>query len=98
MFRSLKVYFLIGEGEIKMTIEERVLKVVGENLEGDFEVTIKSRLVDDLGADSFNKIMIIAGLEDEFSIEINEDDFVGIETVDDIVNKIKLVFSEKEGE
>ena len=81
-----------------MGILERVIKVVEENLEGDFEVTTKSRLIDDLGADSFNKMMIIAGLEDEFSIEISEDDFIGIETVEDIVDKIKLVFSEKEGE
>lgn len=80
-----------------MSIQERVIKVVEENLEGDFEVTTKSRLVDDLGADSFNKMMIIAGLEDEFSIEISEDDFVGIETVEDIVDKIKMVLPE-EGE
>lgn len=81
-----------------MNIEESVLKVVEENLEGDFKVTIKSRLVDDLGADSFNIMMIIAGLEDEFSIEISEDEFFGIETVGDIVDKIKLFFSQKEGE
>ncbi len=81
-----------------MNIEESVLKVVEENLEGDFKVTIKSILVDDLGADSFNIMMIIAGLEDEFSIEISEDEFFGIETVGDIVDKIKLFFSQKEGE
>ena len=81
-----------------MNIEESVLKVVEENLEGDFKVTIKSILIDDLGADSFNIMMIIAGLEDEFSIEISEDEFFGIETVGDIVDKIKLFFSQKEGE
>jgi len=76
-----------------MSYEKRVIKVVEENIEGDFEVTTKSRLIDDLGADSFNKMMIIAGLEDEFSIEISEDDFIGVETVEDIVKKIELYFS-----
>ncbi|TYQ14569.1 UNVERIFIED_CONTAM: acyl carrier protein/NADH dehydrogenase (ubiquinone) 1 alpha/beta subcomplex 1 [Acetivibrio alkalicellulosi] len=80
-----------------MTFEKRVMKVVRENIEGQFEITSDSILIEDLGVDSFNKIMIIAGLEDEFSIEINEDDFSQIERVGDIVDKIKSIVC-KEGE
>ncbi|MDQ2087524.1 acyl carrier protein [Herbivorax sp. ANBcel31] len=81
-----------------MTFEKRVIGVVRENIEGGFEITTNSRLIEDLGVDSFSKIMIIAGLEDEFSIEIEEEDFSEIESVSDIIDRVKLIFSKGEGE
>lgn len=81
-----------------MRFEQRVIKAVKENIEKKCEISPKSKLVDDLGVDSFNKIMIIAALEDEFSIEINGDDFGSIETVEDIIDKLRAGFPGIEGE
>lgn len=78
-------------------LEKRVLETVKNNLETKQEVSLKSRLVEDLQVDSFGKIMIITGLEDEFSISIDEGDFSEIKQVIDIVEHLKKNFPEIEG-
>lgn len=74
-----------------MELEQRVISVIKKNLAKKCEVTKETRLLEDLGIDSFDKLMIVAGFEDEFSITIDEDDFKDFVTVNDIVNK----FNEK---
>ncbi len=83
-----------------MDISERVIKVVEKNIESNYkkyEVTLESNLVNDLDVDSFSKMMIISGLEDEFEIEINIDDFSDIWTVADIVDRLLKVVGENDG-
>ncbi|HAN09674.1 MAG TPA: acyl carrier protein [Clostridiales bacterium] len=84
-----------------MSIEQRIVKVVEKNIESNFtkyNVTLESMLIDDLNVDSFSKMMIIAGLEDEFNIEINIDEFSDISTVHDIVNKLSKIVGEGSNE
>jgi len=81
-----------------MSLETRVLATVFKNLEKDLEVTLESRLIEDLEVDSLNKLMIIAGLEDEFEITINEGDFRQISTVGEIVVQLRKRYPELEGE
>lgn len=81
-----------------MNFDERVIKAVEENIEKKCTVSADTKLIEDLGVDSFNKMMIIAALEDEFSIEIDVDDFSSIETVGDIMDKLKKAFPGIEGE
>lgn len=78
-------------------LEKRVLETVKNNLETKHEVSLKSRLMEDLQVDSFGKIMIISGLEDEFSISIDEGDFSEIKQVIDIVEHLKKNYPEIEG-
>lgn len=80
-----------------MNFENRVIKVVKENIEKKCSVNADTRLVEELGVDSFSKMMIIAGLEDEFSVEIDVDDFSTIATVNDIMVRLKGAFPEIEG-
>lgn len=80
-----------------MSLEERVIATVAANLEKKYEITPESRLREDLGVDSFNTIMILAGLEDEFSIALEESDFSGIETISDIVTRLKENYPEIAG-
>lgn len=80
-----------------MSLEKRVLKIVAGNLEQKLDVSLGSRLMEDLKVDSFSKIMIIAALEDEFSISIDEDDFHDIETILDIVEHLRRKYPEIEG-
>jgi acyl carrier protein len=75
-----------------MNLEERIFAVVAQNIEKRLDITMESNLIEDLGVDSFSKLMIIAGLEDEFSISIDETEFNDVITVADIVAKMREAF------
>ena len=69
---------------------EQIQQVVVDVLHVDEdEVKIESRFVDDLGADSLDIYRIIMGLEETFDIEIDHDVAYGVETVSDVVERIK---------
>ena len=55
------------------------------------EITMDTKFVDDLGADSLDVYQIIMGIEEEFDIEIDNDAAENIETVGDAVEQIKNV-------
>lgn len=52
------------------------------------KVTEDARLIEDLGADSANLMMLIMDLETEFDMQVEDDALGGIKTVGDIVNYI----------
>ena len=65
-----------------MSIEERVVKIVAEQLgSGEDEITNESSFIDDLGADSLDTVELVMSLEEEFDIEIPDDDAENIATV-----------------
>ena len=70
-------------------IVERVKKIVAEQL-GVNEADIKneSSFVDDLGADSLDLVELIMAMEEEFGIEISDEDAENIQTVQDVVTYI----------
>ena len=53
------------------------------------EITMESTFTDDLGADSLDVFQIIMGIEEEFDIEIANEDAENIVTVRDAVEQIK---------
>ena len=53
------------------------------------EITMKTRMLEDLKADSANIIMLVMDLENEFDIAVDDDVLIGIKTVGDVVNCIK---------
>ena len=55
------------------------------------DITPDTKFVDDLGTDSLDIFKIIMGIEEEFDIEINNDDAEKIVTVQDAVDQIKNV-------
>jgi len=68
---------------------ERVKKIIVERLNVDAsEVTMEAGIKEDLGADSLDVVDLIMELEDEFSIEIAEEEAEKMATVGDIVNYI----------
>ncbi|MBQ9120280.1 MAG: acyl carrier protein [Lachnospiraceae bacterium] len=69
---------------------EKLKKIIGEvlNVEGE-EITLETTFVDDLGADSLDLFQIIMGIEEEFDIEIANEEAEKIATVGDAVEKIK---------
>lgn len=53
------------------------------------EVTLGASFKDDLGADSLDLFEFVMALEDEFDIQISNEDVEGIQTVQDAVNYIQ---------
>jgi acyl carrier protein len=70
-----------------MTIEERVISVIRENLENKqvAVITPHSELAKDLEIDSLNAMTILFGLEKEFSISLQESTFAACKTVQDVI-------------
>ncbi|MFA6665278.1 MAG: acyl carrier protein [Armatimonadota bacterium] len=73
-----------------MSTFDRVKKVVVEQLDvNEDEVTLPASFVDDLGADSLDVVELVMGLEEEFDIEIPDEDAEKIGAVQDAVSYIE---------
>ena len=69
---------------------EKLKKIIAEELNVDKEeISMETTFVDDLGADSLDIFQIIMGLEEEFDIEIANEEAENIVTVADAVEQIK---------
>ena len=72
-----------------MSVEENVKRIIVEQLGVDAEqVTEGAKFVDDLGADSLDTVELVMALEEEFSIEIPDEDAEKIASVGDAINYI----------
>ena len=73
-----------------MSVEEKVKNIVAKQLGvGEDEVKNESSFIDDLGADSLDTVELVMSLEEEFDIEITDDEAENILTVQAAVNHIK---------
>ncbi|MCG8541017.1 MAG: acyl carrier protein [Clostridia bacterium] len=70
---------------------DKVVKVVIEqlDLDGDIEITPQTSLMHDLEADSLDAVEVIMALEDQFSIEIPDEDAEGFKSIGDIAKYIE---------
>ena len=72
-----------------MNIEEKVKGIIVEQLGVDQnEVTSTASFADDLGADSLDQVELVMALEEEFKVEINDEDAEKIKTVQDAIKYI----------
>ena len=72
-----------------MSVEDRVKKIVSEQLGVALdEVQNDSSFVDDLGADSLDTVELVMALEEEFDLEIADEDAENIATVNDAIEYI----------
>ena len=69
---------------------EKLQEIIAEvlNVDAD-EITMDTTFVDDLGADSLDVFQIIMGIEEEFDIEIAQEEAEKIVSVGDAVEQIK---------
>ncbi|MFA4839741.1 MAG: acyl carrier protein [Candidatus Neomarinimicrobiota bacterium] len=71
---------------VKTEVRERVKSVVAKVLKMDVsEVSDSTNFIFDLGADSMQSLELVAGFEEEFGIEMDEDKALRIQTVEDAV-------------
>ncbi len=69
-----------------MSIEDKVKKIIAEKLSVDMEEVVpQASFVDDLGADSLDLVELIMSMEEEFDIDISDEDAEGIVTVKDAI-------------
>ena len=72
-----------------MSIEDKVKKVIAEKLSVDIEEVVpEASFVEDLGADSLDLVELIMSMEEEFDIEIPDDEAEKLVTVKDAIDFI----------
>ncbi len=71
------------------SIEGKVKQIIAEQLGvEDDQVTGDASFMDDLGADSLDTVELVMALEEEFDIEISDEDAEKIQTVQDAIDYI----------
>lgn len=71
-------------------IEERVIKIVSDQLGVD-QVAKQSHFIEDLGADSLDTVELVMALEEEFGVEIPDEEAEKITTVQQAIDYIQAV-------
>ena len=72
-----------------MSMEDTVKKIIAEKLSVDLdEVVPEATFADDLGADSLDLVELIMSMEEEFDIDISDDDAEKITTVQSAIDYI----------
>ena len=69
-----------------MTLEEKVIKLVMEQLDvTKEECVLEASFIDDLGADSLDLVELIMEMEEVFGVEIADEELEKIRTVKDVI-------------
>jgi acyl carrier protein len=79
-----------GDELVTKSVEERVKEIIVEQLGVDEEdVTPTAKFIEDLGADSLDTVELVMALEEQFDIQIPDEEAEKIVTVGDAVRYIK---------
>jgi acyl carrier protein len=71
------------------TIEQKVKNIIADQLGvGEEEIKITSSFIEDLGADSLDIVELVMAMEEEFEVEIPDEEAENIKTVQDAVTYI----------
>ncbi len=81
---------IVQKGKLMSDTANRVKRVVAETLHVDLErVTDRARFVEDLGAESIQSVELVAGFEEEFDINLDEEAALQVKSVGDAVTFIE---------
>ncbi len=72
-----------------MSVEDKVKKIIAETLSVEMEEIVpEASFVDDLGADSLDLVELIMSMEEEFDIEISDEEAENLVTVKDAMDYV----------
>jgi acyl carrier protein len=72
-----------------MSVEKRIKEIVAEQLGvEESQVTNEASFMDDLGADSLDTVELVMALEEEFDLEISDENAEKIQSVQDAIDYI----------
>jgi acyl carrier protein len=70
-------------------VEQKVKNIIADQLGvGEDEIKITSSFIEDLGADSLDIVELVMAMEEEFEVEIPDEEAENIKTVQDAVNYV----------
>ncbi|SFS02353.1 acyl carrier protein [Anaeromicropila populeti] len=72
-----------------MEIFEKIKKIINENFTIEGKLTEETNITEGLGLDSFDFVTLVTTLEEEFNIEIAEEEMYQIKTLEDAVQIIQ---------
>lgn len=73
------------QGEPQMAVQAKVKDIIVDQLGVDPEkVKLESKFIEDLGADSLDIVELVMAMEEEFDIEIPDEDAEKLKTVNDV--------------
>ncbi len=73
-----------------MALEEKVKEIIADQLGVEVDKVVPdAKFIDDLGADSLDVVELIMAFEEEFGIEIPDEDAEKIQTVGDVIDYLK---------
>lgn len=73
-----------------MTIEERLKRIISEWIDVDpLEVVPEAKFTDDLGADSLSVVELVMAIEEEFGIEISDENAEKLHRVGDVIRYLE---------
>ncbi|RKH66347.1 acyl carrier protein [Corallococcus aberystwythensis] len=71
-------------------VEAKIKSIIADQLGvGEDEIKPESSFIEDLGADSLDIVELVMAMEEEFEVEIPDDEAENIKTVGDAVNYVK---------
>jgi acyl carrier protein len=75
-----------------MSTQSRIISLTAKQLGlGEDEISLDSNFMDDLGADSLDTVELVMNIEEEFEIEIPDDEVAGMPTVKSMVNYLTSI-------
>lgn len=75
-----------------MSIEDKIKKIIAEKLSVEMsEVLPEASFVDDLGADSLDLVELVMTMEEEFDVDISDEEAEQLVTVQDAINFVKAL-------
>lgn len=76
--------------EAIIMVFEKIKEILAEQLDADAdEMTMDTKIAEDLGADSLDVVELLMSIEDEFEVEIPDEEIENMKTIGDVVEYIQ---------
>ena len=90
MCETVSQISLCVEEEVLMKLEDRVIEIIVQRLDVTKEECVpEASFIDDLGADSLDLVELIMEMEENFGIQISDEELEKIRTIKDVIEFLK---------